>query len=135
LEASAAGRRGVRQLAVIVTTDKLEPAFRAIPRTVLVLPHRSAADAGRNGQAAWLPHPANISRRSPGGWRTATAIASGFQSAVRAVVSGVEATGRVEDMRAPAASASRHDVRIQFAVKGDPDTSADRVQRPTGCWH
>ena len=59
---------------------------------------------------------------------TATAAASGFQSAVRAVVSGVEATGRVQDMRAPAVSAGRHDVLIQFAVKGDPDTSADRVQ-------
>ena len=59
---------------------------------------------------------------------TATATASGFQSAVRAVISGVEATGRVQDMRAPAVSASRHDVLIQFAVKGDPDTSANRVQ-------
>ena len=59
---------------------------------------------------------------------TATAAASGFQSAVHAVVSGVEATGRVQDLRAPAVSAGRHDVLIQFAVKGDPDTSADRVQ-------
>jgi uncharacterized membrane protein YdfJ with MMPL/SSD domain len=59
---------------------------------------------------------------------TATTGASGFQAAVRAVVSGVEATGRVRDMRAPVVSASRHDVLIQFAMKGDPDTSADRVQ-------
>ena len=59
---------------------------------------------------------------------TATASAGGFQSAVRAVVSGVEATGRVQDMRAPVVSASRHDVLIRFAVKGAPDTSADRVQ-------
>jgi putative drug exporter of the RND superfamily len=59
---------------------------------------------------------------------TATAGASGFQAAVRAVVSGVEATGRVRDMRAPAVAASRHDVLVQFAMKGDPDTSADRVQ-------
>jgi putative drug exporter of the RND superfamily len=59
---------------------------------------------------------------------TATAGTSGFQAAVRAVVSGVQATGRVRDMRAPAVSAGRHDVLVQFAMKGSPDTSADRVQ-------
>jgi putative drug exporter of the RND superfamily len=60
---------------------------------------------------------------------TATAAASGFQSAVHAVVSGVEATGRVQDLRAPAVSAGRHDVLIQFAVKGDPDTFYLRRER------
>jgi putative drug exporter of the RND superfamily len=59
---------------------------------------------------------------------TATAGASGFQSAVRAVVSGVRATGRVQDVRAPAVSRDRHDVLIQFAMKGDTNTAADRVQ-------
>ncbi len=59
---------------------------------------------------------------------TATAAASGFQAAVRAVLSGVKATGRVRDVRAPVISASRHDVLIQFAMKGNADTAADRVQ-------
>ena len=59
---------------------------------------------------------------------TATAGAAGFASAVRAVISGVQATGRVQDVRAPAVSASRHDVLIQFAMKGDPNTAANRVQ-------
>ena len=62
LDASTASRRGLRQLVVIVGPDKLEPALSAIPWTARVLPHRPAADAGRNGQAAWLPHLVTISR-------------------------------------------------------------------------
>ena len=34
----------------------------------------------------------------------------------------------MQDIRAPAVSPSRHDVLIQFAMKGDPDTAANRVQ-------
>jgi uncharacterized membrane protein YdfJ with MMPL/SSD domain len=59
---------------------------------------------------------------------SATAASGGFQSAVRAVVANVEATGQVYDMRAPAVSPSRHDVLVQFAMKGDPDTADKRVQ-------
>jgi RND superfamily putative drug exporter len=59
---------------------------------------------------------------------TAAAGASGFASAVRAVVSGIQGTGRVQDVRAPVVSAGGHDVLVQFAMKGDPDTSAGRVQ-------
>ncbi|HUY44315.1 MAG TPA: MMPL family transporter [Streptosporangiaceae bacterium] len=59
---------------------------------------------------------------------SATAGATGLQAAVRAVISGVQATGRVQDVRAPVVSASRPDVLIQFAMKGNPDTSANRVQ-------
>jgi hypothetical protein len=51
----------------------------------------------------------------------------GFQAAVRAVLSGVQATGKVQDVRPPAVSKDRHDVLIQFAMKGDP------IQPPTGC--
>ena len=59
---------------------------------------------------------------------TSTAAASGFQAAVRAVVSGVQATGRVQDVRPPAVAKNQHDVLIQFAMKGDPATAANRVQ-------
>jgi RND superfamily putative drug exporter len=53
---------------------------------------------------------------------------SSFQSAVRAVVSDVQATGLTQGLRAPVVSPDRHDVLVQFAVKGDPDTSGNRVQ-------
>jgi uncharacterized membrane protein YdfJ with MMPL/SSD domain len=59
---------------------------------------------------------------------TATAATSGFQSAVRAVLSGVRATGQIQDVRPPAVSKDQHDVLIQFAMKGNPDTAANRVQ-------
>jgi uncharacterized membrane protein YdfJ with MMPL/SSD domain len=48
--------------------------------------------------------------------------------AVRAVVSGIEATGRVQDVRAPVTAVGGHDVLVQFAMKGDPNTAANRVQ-------
>ena len=72
---STASRRGLRQPVVIAAADKREPALRAIPRTALVLPHRPAADAGRDGQAARLPHLVTIRRagrdrrRCPRRWR------------------------------------------------------------------
>ena len=47
---------------------------------------------------------------------------------MRAVVSGIEATGRVQDVRAPVTSASGRDVLIQFAMKGDRNKAPDRVQ-------
>jgi uncharacterized membrane protein YdfJ with MMPL/SSD domain len=87
---------------------------------------------GESGRALWLLADAGIQPpaqelvlvHSP----AATAAASGFQSAVRAVITNVEATGRVYDVRAPAVSPGRHDVLIQFAMKGDPDTADKRVQ-------
>src|SRR5215472_4830062 len=59
-DASTARRRGPGELVVIGTADKLNPALRAVPRTAPVLPHCSAADAGRNHQTARLLHLVNI---------------------------------------------------------------------------
>ena len=88
--------------------------------------------AGESGQAQWLLTNAGVAQPAQElvlvHSATATAGASGFQSAVRAVISGVQGTGRVQDIRAPAVSPSRHDVLIQFAMKGNPDTAANRVQ-------
>jgi putative drug exporter of the RND superfamily len=53
---------------------------------------------------------------------------SGPASAVQAVISGVQGTGQVQDMRPPVTSANGRDVLIQFAIKGDPDTAASRLQ-------
>ena len=47
---------------------------------------------------------------------------------MRAVVSDMRATGRIQDLRAPVVSPGRHDVLIQFAMKGNPDTADQRVQ-------
>ena len=57
-----------------------------------------------------------------------TAGPARVEAAVRSVLSGVQATGRIKDVRPPVVSASRRDVLLQFAMKGDRDTAADRVQ-------
>ena len=49
-------RRGLGQLVEIATADKLSPAFPAIPQATSVLPHCSAADAGRDRQADSSTH-------------------------------------------------------------------------------
>jgi putative drug exporter of the RND superfamily len=94
--------------------------------------------AGESGQASWLLANAGIKEpaqelvlvhsASETYSATATASTSGLQSAVRAVIADVQATGRVQNFRAPAVSPDRHDVLVQFGMKGDPDTSPNRVQ-------
>jgi putative drug exporter of the RND superfamily len=87
---------------------------------------------GESGQAIWLL--ANHGIKEPAGELVmisdagSSAGPTALRSAVSAVVSGVEATGQVTDVRAPAVSASGHQVLIQFAMKGDPDTADNRVQ-------
>ena len=87
---------------------------------------------GESGRAQWLLTNAGVTEpaRELVLVHSATAMAdtADFQSAVRAVNSGVRATGQVQDVRAPAVSASRHDVLIQFAMKGGAGTAANRVQ-------
>src|SRR5664279_3110760 len=87
---------------------------------------------GESGRAAWLLTDAGVAEPAQElvlvHDATATADGSGFQAAVHAVVSGVRATGRVQDVRAPAVSAGGHDVLIQFAMKGDAETADSRVQ-------
>ena len=60
--------------------------------------------------------------------RPATPNAAAVNSAVAAVLAGVKATGQVTGIRPPATSANGHQVLVQFAVKGDPDTADKRVQ-------
>lgn len=59
---------------------------------------------------------------------TATATSTTVRAAVRDLVAGVRATGEVTDVRAPVASASGHDVLLQFSMKGRLDTAQERVQ-------
>lgn len=93
---------------------------------------------GESGRAVWLLADAGIKppavesvmvsdpAASPGS--AAPPAAAALRAAVGAVVSGVQATGRVADVRTPVPSASGRQVLVQFTMKGDPDTAADRVQ-------
>ena len=90
---------------------------------------------GESGRAAWMLASAGIAQPATelvmvhaNGGSASSGPASGLASAVRAVVTGVEATGRVTDMRTPIPSPNGRDVLVQFAMKGDPDTASDRVQ-------
>jgi putative drug exporter of the RND superfamily len=93
---------------------------------------RAQYGTGESGSAQWLLTRAGVADPAQElvlvHSDTATADASGFQAAVRAVVSAVQATGQVQDVQAPAVSPNKHDVLIQFAVKGDVNTAANRVQ-------
>ncbi len=87
---------------------------------------------GESGQATWLL--ANHGIKDPSielvmvSDRGGSANPAALRSATSAVLSAVQATGRVTNIKTPAPSASGHQVLIQFAIKGDPDTATDRVQ-------
>jgi RND superfamily putative drug exporter len=61
-----------------------------------------------------------------------TATDSAFRAAVESVLAGVKATGQVQNMRNPYTdrliSTDGHSALIEFDMKGDPATAADRVQ-------
>jgi RND superfamily putative drug exporter len=86
---------------------------------------------GESGRALWLLADSGIKAPAQELVLVHDPVATGtgaLQAAVREVVSGIQATGRVQDVRAPVVSPGGHDVLVQFAIKGDPDTSANRVQ-------
>jgi RND superfamily putative drug exporter len=89
---------------------------------------------GESGRASWTLDNAGITEPAQelvmvhAAARAGSPPAGGLADAVRAVVTGVQATGLVTDMRAPVPSPGGQDVLIQFAVKGDPDTAPDRVR-------
>ena len=85
--------------------------------------------AGESGRAQWLLTNAGVADPAQELVLVhSTAAAPRFQAAVRAVVSDMRATGRIQDLRPPVVSPTRHDVLIQFAMKGNPDTADQRVQ-------
>ena len=88
--------------------------------------------SGESGRAQWLLTNAGVADPAQElvlvHSATAQAGTPGFQAAVRAVVSGLQGTGRIQDLRPPVVSPTRHDVLIQFAMKGNPDTADQRVQ-------
>ena len=88
---------------------------------------------GESGRATWtlvnagIKNPASeLVMISTSG--TSAADKAAMQSAVSAVLTAVKATGQVSDVRAPVTSASGRQVLLQFSMKGDPDTAANRVQ-------
>jgi uncharacterized membrane protein YdfJ with MMPL/SSD domain len=89
---------------------------------------RAEYGLGESGRAMWLLTNSGVAQPAQElvlvhGSTTAT-----LTPAVHAVVSGIEATGSVQDVRTPATATGGHDVLIQFAIKGDPNTAQDRVQ-------
>ena len=93
---------------------------------------RAQYGAGESGRAQWLLTNAGVADPAHElvmvHSDTHAADASDVQAAVRAVVAGVGATGKVRDIQDPVVSADRHDVLVQFSVTGDVNTAADRVQ-------
>jgi uncharacterized membrane protein YdfJ with MMPL/SSD domain len=87
---------------------------------------------GESGRSMWLRADAGIKDPATELVMVHGAAATGASSALRAAVSGVvasvEATGLVQGVRPPAFSPDGRNVLIQFAMKGDPDTAANRVQ-------
>jgi putative drug exporter of the RND superfamily len=87
--------------------------------------------AGESGRATWMLTNAGVAQPAQElvmvHSATATAGTPGFRAAVHAVLSGIEATGRVQDVRAPTISKDARSELIQFAIKGDPNTAANLV--------
>jgi len=87
---------------------------------------------GESGQAAWLLADAGIKDPAaelvmvshPGSSPDPAVL----RSAVSDVLAAITATGQVQDIRPPVPAANGRDVLVQFAIKGDPDTAANRVQ-------
>jgi RND superfamily putative drug exporter len=87
---------------------------------------------GESGSATWLLASAGV--KPPAGElvmisdRGGSADTAAVKGAVAAVLAGVKATGQVTDIQPPVAAHGGRQVLVQFAVKGDPDTSDKRVQ-------
>ena len=84
--------------------------------------------AGESGQATRLLADAGVAQSAQEMVLVHGAATASLAPAVHAVVSGIEATGRVQDVRAPVTAANGRDVLIQFAMKGDRNKAPDRVQ-------
>ncbi|MFH8972857.1 MMPL family transporter [Streptomyces sp. NPDC017890] len=116
--------------------------FAVVALTVLgsLVGQKTLTDAdygtGESGRAARVLDDAGITTPAPEMVLVhsdgLTADAPEFKQAVAAAVEAVNGTGLAVNMGDPyetgAVSADKHDALIQFAVKGDPDTAADRVQ-------
>jgi len=87
---------------------------------------------GESGRATWTlvnagikdPATEQVMISTPG----AKPDKAAMQSAASAVLTAVRATGLVGEVRAPVTSVNGRQVLLQFAMKGDPDTAANRVQ-------
>src|SRR6266536_1001682 len=83
---------------------------------------------GESGQATRLLADAGVAQSAQEMVLVHGAATASLAPAVHAIVSGIEATGRVQDVRAPVTAANGRDVLIQFAMKGDRNKAPDRVQ-------
>jgi RND superfamily putative drug exporter len=85
---------------------------------------------GESGSAAWMLANAGIKSPAPELVMVSAPSASGgaLRAAATDLVADVRATGQVTGIRPLVTSASGHQVLVQFAIKGDPDTADKRVQ-------
>jgi uncharacterized membrane protein YdfJ with MMPL/SSD domain len=114
-------------LALVIATVLIGSAVGQVTMT------QAEYGVGESGQATWTlvnagikdPAVENVMVSHSGSSPADTAT---LLSAANSVLTAVRATGQVSDARAPVTSPSGRQVLLQFSMKGDPDTAADRVQ-------
>src|SRR5215469_16922014 len=114
-------------LALVIATVMVGSAVGQITMT------QAEYGVGESGQASWalvnagIKQPADelVMVSSSGASPASTAA---MDSAASAVLAAVRATGQVTSIRMPVTSENGQQVLLQFSMKGDPDTAADRVK-------
>jgi uncharacterized membrane protein YdfJ with MMPL/SSD domain len=114
-------------LALVIVTMLVGSAVGQVTMT------QAEYGVGESGQATWTLVNAGIKDPAAelvmvSGSGSSPSDTTMLLSAANSVLTAVRATGQVSDVRAPVTSPSGRQVLIQFSMKGDPDTAADRVQ-------
>src|SRR5215469_7823765 len=113
-------------LALVIATVMIGGAVGQLTMT------QAEYGVGESGQATWALVNAGIKQPADELVMISSSSASpaneaAMQSAAGAVLAAVRATGQVDNIRMPVTSMSGRQVLVQFSMKGDPDTAANRV--------
>ncbi|HEX9040798.1 MAG TPA: MMPL family transporter [Trebonia sp.] len=114
-------------LALVIATLMIGSAAGQVTMT------QAEYGVGESGQATWTLVQAGIKDPAAelvmvSGSGSSPSDTATLLSTANAVLTAVRATGQVNDARSPVISPSGQQVLLQFSMKGDPDTAADRVQ-------
>src|SRR5512146_3106877 len=114
-------------LALVIVTVLVGSAVGQVTMT------QAEYGVGESGQATWTLVNAGIKDPAAelvmvSGSGSSPADTATLLSAANSVLTAVRATGQATDFRAPMTSPRGRQVLLQFSMKGDPDTAADRVQ-------
>jgi RND superfamily putative drug exporter len=114
-------------LALVIATVLVGSAVGQITMT------QAEYGVGESGQASWALVNAGIKQPADELVMVSSSSASpantaAMDSAASAVLAAVRATGQVTNIRMPVTSENGRQVLLQFSMKGDPDTAADRVK-------